>query len=344
MRPRPVERRPASDLAELRAALGRIARVPQLLVACDYDGTLAPLVDDPTKADAAARGGRRPPGAGRAPADHGRGGLRPGAARPGRAVPAAQRGPPRRQPRLRVRRRLRPAARRPSWSSCARRLRDELREIVRGQPGRPPGDQAGQRRACTSAESTRQVAADARRGASAAARRPGPTSTSPTARRSSSCRWSPPTRAPRSTRCARSCRPARCSSSATTSPTRTRSPSLHGPDVGIKIGAGDDAGATTGSADPTRRSACSALLLETRRRWLFGEHAVPIERHSMLANGSHRRAAHARRQGDAGCATPRPDSAAIFADLLGGARAGLLLRRPGARRHPARASATGRAR
>ena len=35
---------------ELRAAIGRIARVPQLLVACDYDGTLAPIVEDPTKA------------------------------------------------------------------------------------------------------------------------------------------------------------------------------------------------------------------------------------------------------------------------------------------------------
>jgi len=37
--------------ADVRAALGRIARVPQLLVACDYDGTLAPLVDDPTRAE-----------------------------------------------------------------------------------------------------------------------------------------------------------------------------------------------------------------------------------------------------------------------------------------------------
>jgi len=37
--------------ADVRAALSRIARVPQLLVACDYDGTLAPLVDDPTRAE-----------------------------------------------------------------------------------------------------------------------------------------------------------------------------------------------------------------------------------------------------------------------------------------------------
>jgi len=35
---------------ELRAAVTRIARVPLLLVACDYDGTLAPIVQDPTEA------------------------------------------------------------------------------------------------------------------------------------------------------------------------------------------------------------------------------------------------------------------------------------------------------
>jgi len=35
---------------ELRTAVNRIARVPQLLVACDYDGTLAPIVADPSQA------------------------------------------------------------------------------------------------------------------------------------------------------------------------------------------------------------------------------------------------------------------------------------------------------
>src|SRR4029453_11608271 len=45
---------PSSIAAELdvglRGAVARIARVPRLLVACDYDGTLAPLVDDPAYA------------------------------------------------------------------------------------------------------------------------------------------------------------------------------------------------------------------------------------------------------------------------------------------------------
>ena len=35
---------------DLAAALRRAATAPTLLVACDYDGTLAPLVDDPTRA------------------------------------------------------------------------------------------------------------------------------------------------------------------------------------------------------------------------------------------------------------------------------------------------------
>src|SRR5262249_15690954 len=42
---------PADSLdAELRKAVARVARVPVLLIACDYDGTLAPIVEDPTKA------------------------------------------------------------------------------------------------------------------------------------------------------------------------------------------------------------------------------------------------------------------------------------------------------
>lgn len=36
--------------AELRSALAQLARTPRLLVACDYDGTLAPIVDDPDRA------------------------------------------------------------------------------------------------------------------------------------------------------------------------------------------------------------------------------------------------------------------------------------------------------
>src|SRR5690606_4109915 len=39
-----------SSSDELRSALAQLARVPQLLIACDYDGTLAPIVTDPSQA------------------------------------------------------------------------------------------------------------------------------------------------------------------------------------------------------------------------------------------------------------------------------------------------------
>src|SRR5690349_6844325 len=35
---------------DLRAAVARVARIPQSLIACDYDGTLAPIVEDPSQA------------------------------------------------------------------------------------------------------------------------------------------------------------------------------------------------------------------------------------------------------------------------------------------------------
>ncbi|MFQ5558540.1 MAG: hypothetical protein ACE5GB_13675, partial [Acidimicrobiales bacterium] len=38
------------DDPELDARLTELAHAPTLLVACDYDGTVAPIVDDPLKA------------------------------------------------------------------------------------------------------------------------------------------------------------------------------------------------------------------------------------------------------------------------------------------------------
>ncbi len=59
---------------------------------------------------------------------------------------------------------------------------------------------------------------------------------------------------------------------------------LHGPDIGIKIGSGTTQ-ASHRVPDPETAVRVLALLSESRRRWLFGERAVPIERHTMLANG-----------------------------------------------------------
>jgi trehalose-phosphatase len=101
---------------------------------------------------------------------------------------------------------------------------------------------------------------------------------------------------------------------------------LHGPDVGIKVGLGETA-ASFRVADPTEASRVLALLLETRRHWLFGERAVPIERHSMLADGN----TVALVTPDARISWlchPRPDSSAVFADLVGGSPAGHFTVRP----------------
>ena len=117
---------------------------------------------------------------------------------------------------------------------------------------------------------------------------------------------------------------------------------LHGPDVGIKIGVGDTL-ATYRVDEPIDAVRVLGFLLETRRHWLYGEHAVPIERHSMLSNGS----TVALLAPDASVTWlchPRPDSAAIFADILGGPRAGYFSVAPGATRAFRSASATGRAR
>ena len=95
---------------------------------------------------------------------------------------------------------------------------------------------------------------------------------------------------------------------------------LHGSDVGIKIGEGPTAAGYRVS-DPESAVRVLAQVLEARRRWLYGERAVPIERHSMLANGRQ----IALLTPDARVTWlchPRPDSAAIFSDLLGGPSAG----------------------
>jgi trehalose-phosphatase len=95
---------------------------------------------------------------------------------------------------------------------------------------------------------------------------------------------------------------------------------LRGPDVGVKIGPGETR-ARYRVTDPVQGVRALALLLETRRRWLFGDRAVPIENHSMLANGRTVALVTPAARVTWLC-HPYPESAAIFADLLGGAPAG----------------------
>ncbi|WP_190819161.1 trehalose-phosphatase [Saccharopolyspora pogona] len=111
---------------------------------------------------------------------------------------------------------------------------------------------------------------------------------------------------------------------------------LHGPDLGIKVGDGDTL-APYRIGSTTEVATVLAFLMEERRTWLYGEQAPPIERLTMLSN-----------ERTVGLLTPDarltwmchpgPDSAAVFADLLGGPGAGHFTIRPqggnGAQRSP----------
>jgi trehalose-phosphatase len=101
---------------------------------------------------------------------------------------------------------------------------------------------------------------------------------------------------------------------------------LHGPDLGLKVGDGDTL-ATQRLTDTTQVAQALAFLMEERRTWLYGEQAPPIERLTMLSN-----------ERTVGLLTPDarvtwmchpgPDSSAVFADLLGGSGAGHFSIRP----------------
>ncbi|WP_280402066.1 trehalose-phosphatase [Nocardia carnea] len=95
---------------------------------------------------------------------------------------------------------------------------------------------------------------------------------------------------------------------------------LSGPDIGIKVGEGESLAKYR--VDSTEAvSHALAFLLEERRTWLAGASAPPIERLSMLASPR----SLALLTPDATVTWfchPEPDSAAVFAHLLGGIDAG----------------------
>ncbi|MGA9873178.1 MAG: trehalase-like domain-containing protein, partial [Rhodococcus sp. (in: high G+C Gram-positive bacteria)] len=95
---------------------------------------------------------------------------------------------------------------------------------------------------------------------------------------------------------------------------------LHGPDIGVKVGTGDSAAEFR--IDNTEQVALAlAFLLEERRQWLSGADAPRIERLTMLASPN----SVALLTPDANLTWlchPEPDSAAVFAHLLGGDVAG----------------------
>ena len=101
---------------------------------------------------------------------------------------------------------------------------------------------------------------------------------------------------------------------------------LHGPDLGLKVDEGDTL-ATQHLTDTTQVAQALAFLMEERRTWLYGEQAPPIERLTMLSNER----TVALLTPDARVTWmchPGPDSSAVFADLLGGSGAGHFSIRP----------------
>jgi len=101
---------------------------------------------------------------------------------------------------------------------------------------------------------------------------------------------------------------------------------LAGPDIGVKVGDGESI-AQYRVSDTTEVARVLAQLVEKRAVWLAGAGAVPIAKHSLLSD--QRTAALVTPSGRiAWLCAPRLDSAAIFADLLGGETGGYFSVRP----------------
>jgi len=95
---------------------------------------------------------------------------------------------------------------------------------------------------------------------------------------------------------------------------------MQGPDVAIKVGGGETA-ANYRIADSTEVARRLAQLAGARQGWLAGADAVPIEEHAMLSDGRVPALVAPGGRLVWMCA-PRADSPALFAELLGGPAAG----------------------
>jgi trehalose-phosphatase len=95
---------------------------------------------------------------------------------------------------------------------------------------------------------------------------------------------------------------------------------MHGPDLSVKVGTGESA-ATYRISDPTEVARRLARLACLREAWLAGAAAVPIERHALLSDGRVLALVAPGARVVWMCA-PRMDSPALFASLVGGDSAG----------------------
>jgi trehalose-phosphatase len=95
---------------------------------------------------------------------------------------------------------------------------------------------------------------------------------------------------------------------------------LRGPDVGVKVGAGETL-AEYRVDTPLDIARLLARLAERRATWLGGGEAVPIEHHAMLSDLRTIALVTPRARVSWMC-VPRIDSSSLFAELIGGAGAG----------------------
>ncbi len=95
---------------------------------------------------------------------------------------------------------------------------------------------------------------------------------------------------------------------------------LQGPDVGIKVGDGETA-AQYRVDNPDEVARLLARLTERRAAWLAGESAAPIESHAFLTDQRTAALVQPNAKINWFC-PPRLDSASIFAELVGGVTAG----------------------
>ncbi len=109
---------------------------------------------------------------------------------------------------------------------------------------------------------------------------------------------------------------------------------LAGPDIGVKVGPGETA-AKHHIPDTLGVARLLATVSERRATWIAGSHAVPIEQHAMLSDQRTIAIVDPRGRLSWMC-LPRIDSSSLFSELLGGPSAGFFEIRPVDQERPVR--------
>ena len=113
-------------------------------------------------------------------------------------------------------------------------------------------------------------------------------------------------------------------------------------DLGLRVGTDGDTRAHSRISDPQTVGIALAALYELRRSWLFGRSSIPVERHSLLGNG-HSTALVDPNGRICWMPHPLPHSASVFSEILGSSAAGYFSVGPAASAAGGRSRADSRA-